>query len=136
MTRVKLAVVVLLALIALGGVASGGYLYAQGQKAEDAKQTSEEVRALVERVARFQLELRDSQVEACERSGNPLRRGLREDKQEELHQLEHPDPAALKALHVSRREAIKLSRSKVRKLKRDIHVRFAPAHCAKQYPRP
>jgi hypothetical protein len=112
--KVKLAVAALIAVTVLLGVGLGSYLYL---------------------AQNFASELRDGLVSACEDNGNPLRHGLREDKEEELASAEDPDPEVLMALHISRAQAIKLAQPRIAKLKRDVNSRYAPVDCAAQYPR-
>jgi hypothetical protein len=90
----------------------------------------------IEESAKFSVDLSASIVESCRTSSNPLRRGLREEKEDELHSREHPDPEILKALHLSRAQAIELAQPEIKKLKQDINVRYAVAHCAALYPYP
>jgi hypothetical protein len=101
----------LLAVIAASGVALGAYLYFHSLQEN---------------------ELRNSLIAGCEQSGNPLRLGLREEKEDELQETEHPRKKVLEALHLTVQQAIELSEPKIRILKRDID-RYAPINCQEQF---
>lgn len=113
-TKVRIAVAGLIVIVTLSGLGLGAYLFLAQNFASD---------------------LRNGLVAACERNGNPLREGLREEKEDELREREHPDPNVLKALHLTRAQAIELAQPKIKKLKRDINVRYAPVDCVSLYPR-
>lgn len=71
--------------------------------------------------------------QSCERFGNPLRKGLRDYFEDQLHQTEHPDPHLLERLNITPQEARELSQHSIHQLKYDINVRFADVPCDTQY---
>lgn len=111
--KVKVAVAGLILVALLGGLSLGAYLYLSQN---------------------FASELRDGLVAACENNGNPLRQGLREEKEAEIKEKEHPELAILEALHLTREQARDLAQPQIRKLRRDINTRYAPVDCDAQYP--
>lgn len=112
MKRVKILVLVLLGVIISASIALGAYLY---------------LHSLQEN------ELRNSLITNCEKNGNPLRAGLREEKESELHLAEHPEAKLLKALHITRIQAVELSGPTIKRLKYDIHSRYKPVDCQDTY---
>lgn len=83
----------------------------------------------------FISQLRNGLVRSCERNGNPLRNGLREEKMTELNETRHPNPALLRALHITMAQAVELSKPRIKQLEYDIDVRYAPINCPAQYPK-
>lgn len=110
-SRIKWVVITLVCVLAAAGAGLGAYLYFHSLQAE---------------------ELRNSLIINCEKNGNPLREGLKEEKEDELDETEHPKPKLLKALHITRAQAIDLSQPKIRTLKKNIE-RYAPVDCKAQY---
>jgi hypothetical protein len=110
-SRIKWTVAALLCVIAAAGITLGAYLYFHSLQEE---------------------ELRNSLIISCEKNGNPLRQGLREEKEAELIKTEHPDLKVLEALHLTEAQAVELSKPEIAILKKDID-RYAPVNCQDQY---
>lgn len=88
----------------------------------------------VSQVQTFNSELHAGLIVNCEKHENPLRRGLQEEKEDELYEIKHPKQNVLNALHISRQKAIELSQPQVKSLKKDIK-RYAPINCQNTYPK-
>jgi hypothetical protein len=110
--KTKWIVLTLLTVIAMSGAGLGAYLY---------------VHALQES------ELLNSLIANCEKNGNPLRKGLQEEKELELKVAEHPEAKLLKALHITRAQAIELSQPQIKRLRYDVNVRYKPIDCINSY---
>lgn len=109
--RLRVLLIVLLVTLAAAGGTLGAYLYFHSLQEN---------------------ELRNSLIANCEKNGNPLRQGLREEKEAELRVTEHPERKVLEALHLSLAQAVELSLPKIKILKRNID-RYAPVDCQAQY---
>lgn len=66
---VTIALIILAALVVIGGIGIGSYLYFRGNQAENAQETAKEAKQLQE-------ELREGLVLNCEKNGNKLREVL------------------------------------------------------------
>lgn len=111
-SKIKLIVASLLVTIVAAGGSLGAYLYVHNLQ-ED--------------------ELRNTLIVNCEKNGNPLRAGLREEKELELRVAEHPEAKLLKALHITRAQAIDLSQPQIKRLQYDIHHRYKSVSCQSQF---
>jgi hypothetical protein len=81
----------------------------------------------------FTTKLRNGLVESCEKNGNPLREGLRLEKETEITERENPEPQILKALHLTRDQAIELAQPQIAKLRLDIKTRYKRINCEDEY---
>lgn len=120
MNRVKVAIIGLLVVLALSGVALAAFLYMKG--------------AEVEQNSKFSREVNDALIRSCEKNGNPLREVVRGIIEDEIKQSKEADltkffpqfpPSELEKL--------------VKKQNRQRHSRMQeikPLNCDDQYPEP
>ena len=117
---VKVGVLMLMALMIVGGLGIGSYLYIRSQQIDETQ--------------KFQRQLRNGLVTSCERNGNPLREAVQKMLRDEVAQSKAPilrrlfpqiPPVQLERL--IRAEA-KANEATIREI--------APVDCASLYPRP
>lgn len=71
---------------------------------------------------------------ACVKNGNTLRLGLRNDKNRDIRQAKHPDPAVIEALGLSPADLDRLIAKRVRQLRRTRDQNYALVDCLDRYP--
>lgn len=109
------------------------FLVGRGQlQAETLTTTVNQVHSLTVANHKLVTSLQGAIVESCRKNGNASRKVSRETIEEEMNEVEHPDPEVIAALHISAALLERLSEENIDKL----NGRLAKLHrvnCAKQY---